>query len=284
MRTITAIALAIATGTACATEHGLTSYPSGTDDFLLAAMPPPGVYGRAILNRYRAEGLRVDALALRLDWVKPVSILGADRWGTLVVLPLLDVDLSITPAPGVVLAGSRRGAGDVTIGNGLHWTFDHFHAVAAIDVVLPTAPYDANQLVNLGRNQWVVRLNQMGTWFPTEQWDISYRVHTDINFRNPDTDYRSGRTAFLEVAAGWKPTPATTIGVASYFFTQLSDDRQHGERVGPDGNRRSVRGLGPVAKHFFPNGVFVTASAYRESKARNGPQGTNVWLYAGLRF
>src|ERR1043165_8744858 len=95
MKTINAIALAIATGTACATEHGTTAYPSGTDDFLVAAMPPPGFYGIAYLNRYRAEGLRVDALALRVDWVKPVTILGADRWGTLVILPLLDIDLSI---------------------------------------------------------------------------------------------------------------------------------------------------------------------------------------------
>jgi hypothetical protein len=288
----------LAARNASATENGTTSFPSGGEDFLVAAMPPPGFYGIVYGNRYRADhvagesgdlpldrfDLRVNAIALRLDWVKPVTIFGADRWGTLLVLPLLDVDLAIQPVPGVTIAGSRRGVGDLVMGNGLHWTFDRYHAILAADVVFPTGRYDTHETVNLGRNQWVLRLNHMGTWFPSEHWDISYRLHTDINFRNPDTGYRSGRTAYLNLAAGWKPGPATTVGVSSYILKQLSDDRLDGQRVGPDGNRLAVRGIGPAVKHFFSNGAFLTASFYRESGARNGPRGDNLWVYVGKNF
>ena len=204
------------------------------------------------------EHFDVDAIALRLDWVKPVTIFGADRWGTLVAVPLLDVPF-------------RRGVGDLTIGNGLHWTFAGYHAMLAADVVLPTGARD------IGRNQWVFRLNHMGTWFPSERWDVSYRLHTDINLRNRDTGYRSGQTVYLNLAVGYKPTQATTIGVSSYALQQVTDDD-------PGGNRIAVRGIGPAVKHFFSNGVFVTASWYRESGARNRPQGDNVWLYVGKNF
>ena len=283
---IALLALLLASRSAEATEHGATSFPGGADDFLVAAMPPPGFYGMAYANGYRARedavDLSVSAIALRLDWVKPVTLFGADRWGTLLAVPLLDIDLVVRPAP--ALADRRRGAGDLTLGNALHWTFESYHAMLAVDVVAPTGAYDAGRLANLGRNQWVLRLNHMGTWFPAERWDVSYRIHTDINFRNPATGYRSGRTAYLGLAAGWKPAPATTIGLSSYFLRQLSDDTIDGVRVGPDGNRLAVRGVGPAVKHFFANGAFVTASFYKESGARNTTRGESLWIYAGTRF
>ena len=297
MRTLAGLlGLSIAFG-AVAAENGATSFPSGGEDFLVAGMPPPGFYGIAYGNRYRADrvagesgdlpferfDLRVNALALRLDWVKPVTAFGADRWGTLLVLPLLDIELAASPAPGVRIAGSKRGAGDLTLGNGLHWTWPTYQAILAVDVVMPTGAYDRADTVNPGRNQWVLRLNHMGTWFPADRWEVSYRLHADHNFRNLDSGYRSGPSAYLNLAAGWKATPATTVGISSYFLKQFSDDRLEGRVVG-GGNRLAVRALGPAVKHFFPGGIFVAASYYTESGARNGPRGENFWLYAGMRF
>lgn len=299
MRTVAvSLALSFASVAAQATENGTTSFPSGNDDFLVAAMPPPGWYGIVYTNRYRADhlagangdvplprfDLRVNAAALRLDWVKPVTILGADRWGTLLVLPLVGVDVAVTGPDGTRTTASKSGQGDLTFGNGLHWTLGSYHAVLAVDVVFPTGRYAATDAANIGRNQYVVRLNHMGTWFPTEHWDISYRAHTDFNFRNRDTGYKSGQTAYLNFAAGWKPTPQATVGLTSYVLKQVTDDRLHGARVGPDGNRLAARGIGPGAKYFFPNGMFVTASWYKESGVRNAPRGNSLWVYVGTNF
>ena len=281
---------------ASATENGTTAFPSGADDFLVAAMPPPGVYGILYGNRFRADqlngnagetlplnfSLSVNALVPRLDWVRPVQFLGADRWGTLLILPLLDVSVALTPAPGVNIAGKKSGVGDLVIGNALHWTMGDFHMLNAVDVVVPTGRYQARDVVNLGRNQWVLRLNHMGTWLPGGNWDVSYRLHWDNNFRNRDTDYRSGQTAYLGYAIGWKPSPPATIGISGYVLKQISDDRQGGQVVAPNGNRLAVRGIGPVVKYFFDGGVFVTLKHYRESSSRNGPTGNQTWLYLGM--
>jgi hypothetical protein len=278
---------------AWATENGTTAFPNGAEDFLLADMPPPGLYGWMTYNQYTADRLAdnaghmalrsfdftVNAVVPRLDWVKPASLLGSDRWGTLFIVPLLDLDLALSPVPGVTVKGRRRGWGDFVIGNGLHWTFPTFNMVNAIDVVFPTGGFDAMEPVNPGLNRWVLRLNHMGTWHPTPVWDVSYRLHWDYNFRNPDTDYHSGQTVYLNWAVGWKPSPPLTVGVAGYVLRQITDDRQAGQAVGPAGNRVRVDGIGPCVKYFLPNHVMLTVKYFRDCHARNHPEGSQVWAY-----
>ena len=281
-----------------ATENGTTAFPNGGEDFLVAAMPPPGWYGILYLNRYSADevmddagqasvagfDLKVNAVTPRLDWVKPVSVLGSDRWGTMLVMPLLDLDLQVEPVPGMEFRGSERGFGDLTIGNGLHWTLGKFEMVNAVDVVVPIGRYDSTSLVNPGRNQWVVRLNHMGTWFPSPQWDVSYRLHWDYNFRNEDTDYLSGQTVYLNWAVGWKPAPSTTIGVVGFFLRQITDDEAGNQLAQPDGNRLGASGIGPVLKYAASHGVMYTVKYFRDFDVRNRPEGEQLWIYAAVRF
>ena len=281
---------------AIATEHGTTAFPNGAEDFLVAGMPPPGWYAMVYANHYHADklagpdgtvplpsfDLKVNVAALRLDWIKPVTVFGADRWGTLLFMPVIDLDLALSPAPGVSVKGSKRGLSDITLGNGLHWTFPKFDMVNAVDLVAPVGAYAAADPVNPGQNRWVVRLNHMGTWHPAPEWDISYRLLWDYNFNNPDTDYHSGQTLYLNWAAGWKPIPPLTIGLAGYFLRQLTDDRQAGQAVGPDGDRVRVDGIGPGIKYFLPNHVMLTAKYFREFNVRNHPQGDQFWFYVAI--
>lgn len=275
-----------------ATENGTSAFPNGAEDFLAADMPPPGNYGWLTYNRYEAErildgsgqmpvtefGFTATAIVPRLDWVKPSSIFGTDRWGTLFIVPLLDLDLALSPAPGVRIKSHRRGLGDLAIGNGLHWTLRDFGMINAFDVVVPTGAYDATAAVNPGQNHWVVRLSHLGTWHPQPAWDLSYRAHWDYNFRNPATGYRSGQTLYLNWAAGWKPQPRLTLGLAGYFLRQISDDDRAGQRIGADGNRTRVSGAGPCVKYFLANHVMLTAKYFREFDARQHPQGEQVWF------
>ena len=289
---------ALAPFLACATENGTTAFPNGGEDFLVAAMPPPGWYGILYLNRYSASevmddsgrksvpgfDLKVGAVTPRLDWVKPVSILGADRWGTMLVSPWLDLDLEVEPVPGVQVRGGERGLGDLTIGNGLHWTLGKFEMVNAVDVVVPVGRYDSSAVVNPGRNQWVIRLNHMGTLFPSPSWDLSYRLHWDYNFRNEATDYLSGQTVYLNWAVGWKPVPATTIGVVGFFLRQVTDDEAGGQQASSDGNRLRASGIGPVLKHATSHGVMYTIKYLRDFDVRNRPEGEQLWIYGAFRF
>lgn len=279
-----------------AIEGGVTAFPNGGEDFLVAHMPPPGVYGLLYYTRYTADrladgagrmpvhrfDLEVNAFTARLDWVKPVSCLGADRWGTLFVLPQLDLNLALEPAPGVALHGARFGPGDLTIGNGFHWTFPRFEMINSFDVSFPTGRYDARALVNPGLNRWVGRLNHMGSWHPLPAWDVSYRLHTDLNRENPKTNYTSGQTVYLNWAIGWQPQPALTVGLTGYNLRQVTDDRQNGHRAGPDGQRVRVDAFGLGAKYFLPSHAVLTAKYYRERSARNHPRGEQFWLYVAV--
>lgn len=281
---------------ALAVEGGTPAFPNGGEDFHVAAMPPPGWYGLLYSNYYRADfladdagdravpnfDLNVTALTPRFDWVKPVSFLGADRWGTLFVLPLLEIELAVTPAPGVSIRNRGRGFGDLTVGNGLHWTLPDFEMINSADVVIPTGSYDATRATNPGLHRWIVRLNHLGTWRPAPAWDVSYRLHTDFNVRNSATDYASGQTVYLNLAVGWKPHPPTTLGITGYSLRQLTDDRQAGQRVGPTGNRVRVDGIGPSVSHFLPNHVMLVAKYFHEFHARNRPKGAQVWFYVAV--
>jgi hypothetical protein len=281
---------------ALATENGTTAFPNGLEDYLVAGMPPPGWYGFVYFNHYAADrvadnagrmavprfDLKADVVALRLDWVKPVSILGADRWGTLLSQPIPSLDLTLSPAPGVSLHGAKRGLGDLALGNGLHWTFPKFEMVNAVDLGFPTGDYRTTDLINPGMNRWVVRLNHMGTWHPAPDWDVSYRFHWDDNFNNSANDYHSGQTLYLNWAVGWKPQPPLTIGLAGYSLRQITDDRQRGATVHGNGNCMRVDGLGPCVKYFLPNHVMLTAKYFHESGARNGPQGDQFWCYVAV--
>jgi hypothetical protein len=280
------------------TENGTTAFPNGGEDFLVAVMPPPGWYGQLYLTRFSAQELQGDsgrapiavfdldlhAVTSRLDWVKPATILGADRWGTMLVLPWLDLDLQVEPAPGLIARGRERGFGDLTIGNGLHWTLGRFEMVNAVDVVVPLGEYGPDRPVSPGRNQWVVRLNHMGTWLPTPHWDVSYRLHWDYNFRNTATDYLSGQTVYLNWGVGWKPAPTTTVGAVGFFLRQITDDRMGSQPVPPDGNRLQASGIGAALKYAAPHGVMYTLKYLRDFDVQNGPKGDYLWLNAAFRF
>ena len=98
------------------------------------------------------------------------------------IIPTLDVDLSLVPAPGVRLKDRHKGLADITLGNALHWTNPQFQMVNAIDLVFPTGSYEAHRPANPGRNRSVFRLVHAGTWTPETCCEVSYRFNRDFPF------------------------------------------------------------------------------------------------------
>ena len=282
---IAAIALA-ASPVAQAAETGKIAINDGVDDFLLAAMPPPGTYGIVYLSRYTSNfladnsgnsavphfSLTANVAVPRFDWIKPVSIFGADRWGTLILSPYQDVSVKLSPAPGVNLSDSKRGFGDLTVGNGLHWTLGDYQMINGLDFVAPTGSFDAARLVNLGLNHWTVRLNHLATWMPRPDWEISYGLRWDYNFENPDTNYKTGQLGYVEFATAYLPTPEFRLGIIGVTMQQLTGDS--GSGVPPGGNNKySASALGLGGNYFFPGGILVTAKYLKEFEAKNATRG-----------
>lgn len=274
-----------------AMEYGKPSVNDSVDDFLLAAMPPPGTYGIVYLTRYTSSlladnagnssvdnfDLTANAIVPRADWIRPTSILGADRIGNAIVAPYLDVHLKLSPAPGVERSDSQSGFGDIAILTGLHWTIGDYQMLNGFDVICPTGSFDATRLVNLGLNHWTIRLNHFGTWLPQNEWEVSYALRYDYNFENPNTHYTSGQMGYGEAAVAYLATPDLRLGVIGVLIRQLNGDSA--PSVPPGGNKYSVNALGFGGNYALGHGVFVTAKYVDELAAKNTPRGQLVEVY-----
>lgn len=105
----TAMALALTLTTeAQATEGGGSNYAMGAENYLMGALPPPGVYPLIYASRYAADDLmdrsgdslpidfrlRANVVAPRLVWVTDKTILGGQLFHA-ALLPLVDMDVSV---------------------------------------------------------------------------------------------------------------------------------------------------------------------------------------------
>ena len=54
------------------------------------------------------------------------------------------------------------------------------------------------------------------------------------NFRNKDTDYKSGDEVNVDYSLGWGLGNGWVVGVGGYVYRQIADDKQAGVAVGPD--------------------------------------------------
>ena len=209
-----------AVGNAAATEGGGGAYANGVEDFMTAALPPPGTYFMNYLNYYRATSLKdgsgrdampkfdLNAVAnvFRFVHVSERQILGAS-WGMHIFLPLAYVDVDATPG-----SDSRSGLGDILFSPMvLGWHFKNFHVVAAVDTYVPTGEYDKNRLANIGRHYWTFEPACAVTYLADNGFEVSGKFMYDFNLKNSDTDYRSGRNSILT-------TPSDSTRTATGFW------------------------------------------------------------------
>lgn len=102
------VAASLMTSYAGATELGGSSYPMGAENYLSAAMPPPGFYKMVYATRYTANKLKdgngntlpidfkvtATAIAPRFVWVTDKIFLGGQvAYGA--VVPLVNLDISV---------------------------------------------------------------------------------------------------------------------------------------------------------------------------------------------
>jgi hypothetical protein len=99
------------------------------------------------------------------------------------------------------------------------------------------------------------------------------------NFENPDTDYKNGIDSHLDWAASQFLSQQWHIGLAGYFYYQLTGDSGTGARLG--GYKSRVIGVGPEVGYFFKVGDqnwYANLKGFYEFDAANRPEGWNVWV------
>lgn len=273
-----------------ATEGGGSSYPMGAENYLVGALPPPGVYPLIYAQHYAANDfngdtgdslpidfrLRAKVVAPRLVWVTDRSLFG----GQLVhaaLLPLVDLDVSVNG-----MHDSASGAGDLDLTSLLAYHHSaSLHSAVGVDVFVPTGSYRAGNLANIGRNYWSVQAVYAASYInPTGiNWD--FKLMYDYNFENDATDYQSGQELHVDYALGYGVAPGWVVGLGGYAYKQLSSDRLGGQSIGNEGQAFAV---GPSLKFDNGAGLFMTLKYQKEMAVENRPQGDAFWVKAALPF
>jgi len=154
---------------ALAGEGGGSHYMPGlVGDFAMALIGPPGFYLRDDLMYFRGTiksvtlGDRIYSSASQDVWVNVVKAIYLSKGGILdgragfvVALPIV-IDASASGdvvAPFIkTLSGSRSGIGDPSMTGFLNWTIGNHHVSSGVTVYMPLGAYDADRIINLGRN------------------------------------------------------------------------------------------------------------------------------------
>ncbi len=270
---------------AMATEGGGSSYPMGAENYMTGAMPAPGLYAQVFAQHYRANRLRddsghraidhfyltADVIAPRAIWVTEQKIAGGDL-AFHVNVPLVTLKVEANDQ-----SQQRTGIGDIIFGPALGYHYsENLHAIYAVDFFAPTGRYDRDDLANIGRNYWAVEPIAAFSYVDPNRLNMDVKLMYDFNFRNPDTDYRSGQEAHADYSVGWGVADGWVVGVGGYVYHQVTADDQTGADV--PANKGRAFAIGPSIKYSNPSGWFLTAKWQQEREVRNRAEGDAYWL------
>lgn len=303
--TLAALAMLIAASApqyAMGTEGGGSYKALGTDTILAGVMAPPGLRLLTFVTRYEADetknsagdprpgvshfDLTVNALAFRLQYVwDGAKLWGADVETRIGIAPYAHGELGFdvsTPAGTAHRSGSAEGFGDLLLAPVLlGWHGSAYHQIAGLQFFLPTGQFDAGRLVNKGRGYASIMPAYWFTWFPADKVEVSGNLVYLFNFKNPDTDYKSGQEVALDYGLGYTFAPGWQTGLNGYLYKQVTDDKVNGRVVG-DGNRGQVVAIGPFLRYFVGKDWGVTLKWLIEGDARNRSQGNRLLLQIAL--
>jgi hypothetical protein len=296
--------VALALLTAPVLAGGANVYPNGAEGFWMGACPPPGVYyvnydlyytaneyinndgGEAKTGPLAGFKTEVFAQVSRVIYISEKKVLGAN-WGTHLFVSYLDNNTKAA-------AGSehRSGIGDIIVDPCvLSWHWPNIHVTAGLDIYLPTADYEAGNLVNLGSNSFVYEPVVAVTYMtPVKGLTVSTKLMYDIAAKNNDYthpftgvsgDLKYGEEFHADYSIDYMINENLKAGIGGYYYQQINDDRLNGVAI-PDMKGR-VWSIGPGVEYVpaaFKGRLILSYRAQFEKNTRNRPEGVANWVKA----
>ncbi|MGH8863303.1 MAG: SphA family protein [Burkholderiales bacterium] len=200
----------------------------------------------------------------------------------------VDVNATLTGPGGGVLSGALNdtvdGIGDLYPTAALKWNRGAHNYMAYAMLGVPVGAYDADRLANLGINHWSVDAGGGYTYLnPEKGHEFSAVLGFTHNFENSDTDYQNGLDGHLDWAASQFLSERLHLGVAGYFYEQLSGDSGTGATLGDF--KSKVSAIGPQVGYFLDVGGqkwYANLKGFYEFDAENRPEGWNIWLAVAI--
>jgi hypothetical protein len=238
---------------------------------------------------------------LSMLWVAPQPLLGGNfGFGVLVPVGYQNVDVtvdalaSLTFPDGTVLQrGGSRGISGNTFAFGdplatafIGWSAGDWHWKITGLVNVPVGSYSRTDLVNMGFNRWAADLTGSLTWFdPGSGWEVSMASGITFNGENPDTQYKTGTELHLEAAVMKHVSKEFSLGLAGYYYKQITGDSGAGAVLGPF--KGEVAAIGPNLTYNFKVGdvpVLTSVRWLHEFNAENRTQGDAGFVTVTIPF
>jgi hypothetical protein len=145
---------------------------------------------------------------------------------------------------------------------------------------IPVGAYDPNRLSNVGLGHGAIDSGGGYTYLnPVSGHEFSAVAGFTYNFKNPDTQYRSGVDFHVDWGASKFLSKQLFVGLVGYAYQQVTADSGQHPILGSFESR--VIGIGPQVGYIFPIGKmqgYLNLKGYGEFDAANRPSGWNTWL------
>jgi hypothetical protein len=221
----------------CAKE-GSDQYPFGAENWFAGAAPPAGYFYVNYFGGYTAklkDGAGQNALlggatptvnatfnAFRFVNMTHQRFFGAD-YGVQAIVPVVHQSVNMNGAAG------NTGVGDIFVNPMiLGWHHPQWHAIASIDILLPTGSYNQNDpRVSIGANYYSFEPLLAVSALPKSGWEGSLKLMYNLKTTNPATNYHSGQEFHSDYTAG-KHVRGWMFGASGYAEKQTTADIVNG--------------------------------------------------------
>ena len=303
-----ALALSVMPQKALADAGGLSFWLPGTFGSLAATPTTPGwAYSTIYLHLQMSAGggknfvtsngipgsvvaglnAHADALVEGVTYTSALPVLGGQAGFTVLAAPGnigVGINASLTGPLGNTISGSkfdnRTTVSDVFYQGTLKWNQGINNEMIYIAGNIPSGTYDPNRLANLSFGFWGVDVGAGYTYLDSKTGhEFSVVGGLTYSAPNPFLQYQNGIDAHLDWAASQFISKSVLVGVAGYYFQQLTDDHGPGATLG--GFRGMAVGIGPQIGFLFPVGDYqgyLNLKGYKDLEVENRPQGWSAWV------
>ena len=198
------------------------------------------------------------------------------------------VNASLTGPLGNTISGSkfdnRNTLADVFYQGTLKWNQGVNNEMVYITGNIPSGTYDAGRLANLSFGFVAFDVGGAYTYLnPQTGHEFSVAAGVTYSLTNPDLQYQNGIDFHLDWGASQFVTKNVQVGLAGYYFQQITDDSGPGAKLG--GFRGMAVGVGPQLGFLFPVGDmqgYLNVKAYKDLAVENRPEGWSGWVAFAL--
>ncbi|KRQ03035.1 SphA family protein [Bradyrhizobium manausense] len=233
-----------------------------------------------------------DVLVQGITYTSPMPVLGGQAAFTLLTAPGnigVGIDATLTGPRGNTISGgasdNRTTLTDVFYQGTLKWNQGVHNELVYLTGNIPSGTYDSSRLANLSFGFPAIDAGAGYTYLdPKSGHEFSIVGGLTYNFTNSALRYQNGIDFHLDWAASQFVSKTVHVGIAGYYFQQITDDSGPGARLG--GFRGMSVGIGPQIGFMIPMSEgyqgYLNIRGYKDLEVENRPSSWSTWVTFSL--